>query len=149
MVRAKKKVTTKKKSGVKTKSKSGGKTTLYCSFCGKSQHEVRKLIAGPNTFICDECVDVCSTIIVDPSYVYEESGREYFTVVIDFSGSLTDLELATLPGLLKVLNDSFDECNFRLGTIYKTKEGKSVSLEVDSPAESDSIKLRGQINDNG
>ena len=36
---------------------------LYCSFCGKSQHEVRKLIAGPSVFICDECVDLCTDII--------------------------------------------------------------------------------------
>ena len=36
---------------------------LYCSFCGKSQHEVRKLIAGPSVFICDECVDLCNEIL--------------------------------------------------------------------------------------
>ena len=44
---------------------SGGKnkTTLYCSFCGKSQHEVKKLIAGPTVFICDECVELCMDII--------------------------------------------------------------------------------------
>ena len=39
------------------------KNTLYCSFCGKSQHEVRKLIAGPTVFICDECVELCMDII--------------------------------------------------------------------------------------
>ncbi|MGB7406659.1 MAG: ATP-dependent Clp protease ATP-binding subunit ClpX [Pacificimonas sp.] len=39
------------------------KNTLYCSFCGKSQHEVRKLIAGPTVFICDECVELCNDII--------------------------------------------------------------------------------------
>lgn len=39
------------------------KTTLYCSFCGKSQHEVRKLIAGPTVFICDECIELCMDII--------------------------------------------------------------------------------------
>ncbi len=47
-------------------SKSAGgdsKNTLYCSFCGKSQHEVRKLIAGPTVFICDECVELCMDII--------------------------------------------------------------------------------------
>ncbi len=47
-------------------SKSGesdSKNTLYCSFCGKSQHEVRKLIAGPNVFICNECVELCMDII--------------------------------------------------------------------------------------
>jgi hypothetical protein len=41
----------------------GPQTTLYCSFCGKSQHEVRKLIAGPTIFICDECVSLCDDII--------------------------------------------------------------------------------------
>ena len=41
------------------------KDTLYCSFCGKSQHEVRKLIAGPTVFICDECVELCMEIIRD------------------------------------------------------------------------------------
>ena len=39
--------------------------TLYCSFCGKSQHEVKRLIAGPSVFICDECVDLCNEIIVE------------------------------------------------------------------------------------
>ncbi|MCB1833537.1 MAG: hypothetical protein KDH19_08875, partial [Geminicoccaceae bacterium] len=39
-----------------SKSVGDSKNTLYCSFCGKSQHEVRKLIAGPTVFICDECV---------------------------------------------------------------------------------------------
>ena len=39
------------------------KNTLYCSFCGKSQHEVRKLIAGPTVYICDECVELCMDII--------------------------------------------------------------------------------------
>ncbi|MCH8685606.1 ATP-dependent Clp protease ATP-binding subunit ClpX [Pedomonas mirosovicensis] len=42
---------------------SDSKNTLYCSFCGKSQHEVRKLIAGPTVFICDECVELCNDII--------------------------------------------------------------------------------------
>jgi ATP-dependent Clp protease ATP-binding subunit ClpX len=46
-----------------TNSTSDSKNTLYCSFCGKSQHEVRKLIAGPTVFICDECVELCMDII--------------------------------------------------------------------------------------
>ena len=45
------------------KASGDGKNTLYCSFCGKSQHEVRKLIAGPTVFICDECVELCMDII--------------------------------------------------------------------------------------
>ncbi|MFZ1853195.1 MAG: ATP-dependent protease ATP-binding subunit ClpX [Nitrosomonas sp.] len=43
--------------------KANGEKLLYCSFCGKSQHEVRKLIAGPSVFICDECIDLCNDII--------------------------------------------------------------------------------------
>ena len=46
-----------------TKPTGDAKNTLYCSFCGKSQHEVRKLIAGPTVFICDECVELCTDII--------------------------------------------------------------------------------------
>ena len=46
-----------------TSNSSEGGKLLYCSFCGKSQHEVRKLIAGPSVFICDECVDLCNDII--------------------------------------------------------------------------------------
>ena len=46
-----------------TNSSDDGGKLLYCSFCGKSQHEVRKLIAGPSVFICDECVDLCNDII--------------------------------------------------------------------------------------
>ena len=45
------------------KSEDESKSTLFCSFCGKSQHEVRKLIAGPTVFICDECVELCMDII--------------------------------------------------------------------------------------
>ncbi|MCF8159788.1 MAG: ATP-dependent Clp protease ATP-binding subunit ClpX [Polaromonas sp.] len=44
---------------------SSGEKTLYCSFCGKSQHEVKKLIAGPSVFVCDECIELCNEIIRD------------------------------------------------------------------------------------
>jgi ATP-dependent Clp protease ATP-binding subunit ClpX len=50
-----------RKSGMSDKV--GGEKLLYCSFCGKSQHEVRKLIAGPSVFICDECIELCNDII--------------------------------------------------------------------------------------
>ena len=50
-----------------TNSGGSSKNTLYCSFCGKSQHEVRKLIAGPTVFICDECVELCMDIIREES----------------------------------------------------------------------------------
>ncbi|WP_087688008.1 ATP-dependent Clp protease ATP-binding subunit ClpX [Pandoraea sp. PE-S2R-1] len=57
------------------KSTSNGEKLLYCSFCGKSQHEVKKLIAGPSVFICDECIDLCNEIIRDEAAAAEdESG---------------------------------------------------------------------------
>ncbi len=72
--------------------KSGGdsKNTLYCSFCGKSQHEVRKLIAGPTVFICDECVELCMDIIRE---------EHKSTLVKSSDGVPTPLEIST------VLND--------------------------------------------
>lgn len=58
----------------KGKSDDNGKL-LYCSFCGKSQHEVRKLIAGPSVFICDECVDLCNDIIREEVQEAEAKGN--------------------------------------------------------------------------
>jgi ATP-dependent Clp protease ATP-binding subunit ClpX len=57
------------------------KTTRYCSFCGKSEHEVRKLIAGPTVFICDECVELCVDIIrtADKSPVATETSEALVT----------------------------------------------------------------------
>ena len=64
-------------------SKIGGsdlKNPLYCSFCGKSQHEVRKLIAGPTVFICDECVELCLDIIgEDNKSLLSKSGDKFPT----------------------------------------------------------------------
>ncbi len=61
-----------------SKSTPGGdsKNTLYCSFCGKSQHEVRKLIAGPTVFICDECVELCMDIIREENKTSLVKSRE-------------------------------------------------------------------------
>jgi hypothetical protein len=62
------------------------KNTLYCSFCGKSQHYVKKLIAGPTVFICDECVVLCVNIMVIAvpnehySYTLEDFLRELFVL---------------------------------------------------------------------
>jgi len=54
---------------------SSGEKTLYCSFCGKSQHEVKKLIAGPAVFVCDECIDLCNEIIRDELPASTEVGK--------------------------------------------------------------------------
>ena len=55
--------------------KSSDNKLLYCSFCGKSQNEVRKLIAGPSVFICDECVDLCNDIIQEELEDHNESSE--------------------------------------------------------------------------
>src|SRR5712672_3280928 len=52
------------------------KNTLFCSFCGKNQHEVRKLIAGPSVFICDECVELCKDIIHEETKSSLEKSRD-------------------------------------------------------------------------
>jgi len=60
-------------------SKAGGsdsKNTLYCSFCGKSQHEVRKLVAGPTVFVCGECVELCVDIIGEENKSSRAKSRE-------------------------------------------------------------------------
>ena len=71
---------------------SGGdsKNTLYCSFCGKSQHEVRKLIAGPTVFICDECVELCMDIIREEHKSALVKSRDGVPTPADICGVLED-----------------------------------------------------------
>ena len=73
---------------------SSSEKTLYCSFCGKSQHEVKKLIAGPSVFICDECIELCNDIIRDE--VPADSG----------GGKAARSDLPT-PGEIKSLLDQY------------------------------------------
>src|SRR5262245_62624008 len=76
--------------------------TLFCSFCGKSQHEVRKLIAGPTAFICDECVDLCTDFVEpdDERELFrlmkgtEESGRLCYPALLDRARRMPTEELA-------------------------------------------------------
>jgi len=58
-----------------TEKKSGSEKLLYCSFCGKSQHEVKKLIAGPSVFICDECIELCNDIVRDELSAAEQGDK--------------------------------------------------------------------------
>jgi len=74
-----------------TKSTSGdAKNTLYCSFCGKSQHEVRKLIAGPTVFICDECVELCMDIIREEHKTHAVRSRDGVPTPKDICAVLDD-----------------------------------------------------------
>ncbi len=66
------------------------KNTLYCSFCGKSQHEVRKLIAGPTVFICDECVELCMDIIREEHKSAKVKSRDGVPTPIEINEVLDD-----------------------------------------------------------
>ena len=69
---------------------SSSEKTLYCSFCGKSQHEVKKLIAGPSVFICDECIDLCNEIIRDelPAGDLAREGRSDLPTPVEIKACL-------------------------------------------------------------
>ena len=74
-----------------TKDQDDNGKLLYCSFCGKSQHEVRKLIAGPSVFICDECVDLCNDIIREEVQESEaEGGSDALPTPQEISSTLDD-----------------------------------------------------------
>ncbi|ROS00023.1 ATP-dependent Clp protease ATP-binding subunit ClpX [Sinobacterium caligoides] len=84
------------------KGEDGGKL-LYCSFCGKSQHEVRKLIAGPSVFICDECVDLCNDIIREEvQESTSEDDQEGLPSPLEISRTLDDYVIGQ-PRAKKVL----------------------------------------------
>ena len=72
-----------------TKDQDSGKL-LYCSFCGKSQHEVRKLIAGPSVFICDECVELCNDIIREEMQEQSPAGSAKLPKPIEINSILDD-----------------------------------------------------------
>ena len=76
---------------------------LYCSFCGKSQHEVKKLIAGPSVFICDECVDLCNDIIREEIQDQNDSGESKLPIPHDIFKVLDDYVIGQ-PKAKKVLS---------------------------------------------
>ncbi|MEO1202099.1 MAG: ATP-dependent Clp protease ATP-binding subunit ClpX, partial [Pseudomonadota bacterium] len=73
-----------------TRNKNEDGKLLYCSFCGKSQHEVRKLIAGPSVFICDECVELCNDIIREELEEHADSGRDKLPKPREINETLDD-----------------------------------------------------------
>ncbi|MEL6808265.1 MAG: ATP-dependent Clp protease ATP-binding subunit ClpX [Pseudomonadota bacterium] len=87
-----------------TNSSGDSKNTLYCSFCGKSQHEVRKLIAGPTVFICDECVELCMDIIREETKASGLKSTDGVPTPRDICGVLDDYVIgqATAKRVLSV-----------------------------------------------
>ena len=78
---------------------SSSEKTLYCSFCGKSQHEVKKLIAGPSVFICDECIDLCNEIIRDelPAGDEQREARGDLPTPAEIKGNLDNYVIGQDP----------------------------------------------------
>ncbi|NOQ65844.1 MAG: ATP-dependent Clp protease ATP-binding subunit ClpX, partial [Desulfobacterales bacterium] len=64
-----------------TKKQSDSDTTCYCSFCGKSQEDVTKLIAGPAVYICDECIELCNEIVLEGAHPDENIAEERSAVL--------------------------------------------------------------------
>ena len=60
---------------MKERKNGNGEQPLYCSFCGKAQHEVKKMIAGPTVFICDECIKLCSDILKEDNGADGSAGQ--------------------------------------------------------------------------
>ncbi len=85
------------------KTKSKDEKLLYCSFCGKSQHEVKKLIAGPSVFICDECVDLCNDIIREEIQEQTDSGDSKLPIPHEIFDVLDDYVIGQ-PNAKKVLS---------------------------------------------
>ena len=111
---------------------SGGdsKSTLYCSFCGKSQHEVHKLIAGPTVFICDECVELCMDIIREEHKTNLVRTREGVPTPREICDVLDDYVIGQAHAK-RVLSVAVHNHYKRLGQCGKTGDGISRNGEIE------------------
>src|SRR5210317_2179173 len=107
---------------------------LYCSFCGKSQHEVRKLIAGPSVFICDECVDLCNDIIREEvQEASSDSGQENLPVPQEINAILDEYVIgqARAKKVLSVaVYNHYKRLRHSQGRAHEVELGKSNILLV-------------------
>ena len=110
-----------------SRGKSDDGNLLYCSFCGKSQHEVRKLIAGPSVFICDECVGLCDDIIREELDDRTERGRESLPKPQDIKAVLDEYVIGQ-QGAKKVLSVAVYNHYKRLETRVREKGKEEIEL---------------------
>ena len=110
-----------------SRGKSDDGNLLYCSFCGKSQHEVRKLIAGPSVFICDECVGLCDDIIREELDDRTDRGRESLPKPQDIKAVLDEYVIGQ-QGAKKVLSVAVYNHYKRLETRVREKGKEEIEL---------------------
>ena len=101
------------------------KATLFCSFCGKSQHEVRKLIAGPTVFICDECVELCMDIIREEHKDSVQKNHEGVPTPLDINNVLDEYVIGQAKAK-RILSVAVHNHYKRLN--YESKTSKNVEL---------------------
>ena len=97
--------------------------TMHCSFCKKTQHEVRKLIAGPDVFICDDCVDICATVM-------SEEGRDVAAKPgIEFAAGFAD----AAPGILAYFSECIRKRDPDGGASVSIRQvGRTIKMELRS-----------------
>ena len=102
---------------------------LYCSFCGKSQHEVRKLIAGPTVYICNECVEVCLDIIAEESIGWAGLAN------IKSGAAVAEVIEGTMHGVQPTLQTRYREIDLPLTDLPRVQDliplaesGKKIAL---------------------
>lgn len=123
-------------------------TLLYCSFCGKNQNEVRKLIAGPTVFICDECTELCQEIVVD----YERevtfnlpNGNSRILLSVKIADKLHNDELSMLPYLIGEVEKAFPKCSIEIARFTPLSNSDVLNLQVEAPPAYDPAELAKQV----
>ncbi len=123
------------------------KNVLYCSFCGKSQEEVRKLIAGPTVLICDECTELCADIISVEDEIVSSlpDGRNRIVLNVSLGSSLSADELSTVPSLVNEVSKAFPDCEVKLFRYIPSGLGDTLRLEVAAPSAYEIENLKAEI----
>ncbi len=117
------------------RSTSREKPTLYCSFCGKSQHDVETLVAGPTVFICNECLDACLDAIRerDQPNPRSEGSRLRYTIAISIDRPFQATEQNFLPAILAAIQNNYPGCSISIKTFETHAKGGKLQINFDSP----------------